>query len=270
MSAVHPTTPLKVQLVDPKTLKPHPLHKVAQPGRARRASKEFDESIRDHGIDQPIICNQNWKIAAGHERWQAGMAHNMTAVPVISRFMTARDFDRIYFESNIHNSLNEVERANWTRLYIKHKQCEYGGTITPAQRDEIIEDTGASRATFYRAASINNALQEAAEEGDDEFVAEVEHIAETRGLKPAEQKVSERRREKAEPAASGKKPKDKSEPLPAAKQRKALLKKALDSFGTMKSLLMNADKKEGRFAKVIPQIEDELNTIYDLLAKESK
>lgn len=76
---------------------------------------ELAESIRQHGIVQPLIVNKNgdrYTIIAGERRFRAAMLAELKEVPVIVREMDGREVMEVALIENIQReNLNPIEEA---------------------------------------------------------------------------------------------------------------------------------------------------------------
>lgn len=71
--------------IDPSKLKPHPINEKLY---APRDDTDLEESIKRHGIRQPIVINSKRVIISGHRRWKAALKLKLSSVPI-----EVRDFD---------------------------------------------------------------------------------------------------------------------------------------------------------------------------------
>ena len=103
------------QLADIDALEPNP----HQP-RSRWSDEDLDslaESIREHGIIQPIIVtrgngNVPYQIIAGERRWRAARRAGLTAVPILLRESTGSQALEIALVENVQRAdLNPIEEA---------------------------------------------------------------------------------------------------------------------------------------------------------------
>lgn len=62
------------------------------PRKNEKAIAAVAESIEHFGFNQPILIDQNNRIAAGHTRWEAAKLLNMASVPCVRRTMTEAEF----------------------------------------------------------------------------------------------------------------------------------------------------------------------------------
>lgn len=77
--------------------------------------KELAESIKAHGVIQPLIVRNEgavYKIIAGERRWRAARIAGLETVPVIERSVTAKEVLEIALIENIQREdLNPIEEA---------------------------------------------------------------------------------------------------------------------------------------------------------------
>ena len=101
---------------------------------------ELSESIKRHGIVQPIIVrleNGVFKIVAGERRWRAAKRAGLKEVPVLQKEVTDKQVMEIALIENIQREdLNVIEEANAFSQLIE----EYNMT-----HNEIAEIIGKSR-----------------------------------------------------------------------------------------------------------------------------
>ncbi|MBE9542544.1 MAG: ParB N-terminal domain-containing protein [Proteobacteria bacterium] len=62
------------------------------PRNNAKAITAVAESIESFGFNQPILIDQNNRIAAGHTRWEAAKLLNMMSIPCVRRTMTEAEF----------------------------------------------------------------------------------------------------------------------------------------------------------------------------------
>lgn len=84
---------------------------------------ELAESIRQHGIVQPLIVRKNderYTIVAGERRFRAAMIAGLAEVPVIVRDMDAREVMEVALIENIQReNLNPIEEAAAIRFLMQ-------------------------------------------------------------------------------------------------------------------------------------------------------
>jgi ParB family chromosome partitioning protein len=84
--------------------------------------KELCDSIREHGIIQPIIVRKNtdgYEIIAGERRFRAACMAGLETVPVLERHATDEEMLELALIENIHRSdLNPIERAKAYQNFI--------------------------------------------------------------------------------------------------------------------------------------------------------
>jgi ParB family chromosome partitioning protein len=110
------------------------------------ALSELVESIRQHGIIQPLIVraiNGRHELIAGERRWRAAMAAGLEEVPVIIRSASDRDVLELSLIENLQRAdLNPIEEAQgYARL-----AGEFG-----MRQEEIAQKVGRSRASVANA-----------------------------------------------------------------------------------------------------------------------
>ncbi|MFL6585125.1 MAG: ParB/RepB/Spo0J family partition protein [Chthoniobacterales bacterium] len=137
--AMEITSGEQVEQVNLGDILPSPL----QPRKefARAALEELVESIRQHGIIQPLVVrevNGKRELIAGERRWRAAQAVGLTQVPVITRQATDLEVIELSLIENLQRAdLNPIEEAQaYARL-----AGEFG-----LRQEEIAQKVGRSRA----------------------------------------------------------------------------------------------------------------------------
>ncbi len=99
------------------------------------------ESIKDHGVVQPIIVRSegtHYKIVAGERRWRAAKLAELKTIPVIIKDITSREVMEIALIENLQREdLNPIEEAEAFQKLID----EYSMT-----QEEVAKTVGKSRA----------------------------------------------------------------------------------------------------------------------------
>ncbi len=108
---------------------------------ARDALAELVESIRQHGIIQPLVVRDvggRHELIAGERRWRAAQEAGLTQVPVISRVATDLEVLELSLIENLQRAdLNPIEEAQaYARL-----AGEFG-----MRQEDIAQKVGRSRA----------------------------------------------------------------------------------------------------------------------------
>lgn len=131
--------------INPSLLKPNP----HQPRREfdEEALRELADSIREHGIIQPIIVEEagdgTYFIIAGERRTRAARLAGLTAVPVIvKKFSDGRKLEVALIENIQRENLNPVEEA---QAY--HKLM----TLSNLNQEEAAARVGKSRSAVANA-----------------------------------------------------------------------------------------------------------------------
>jgi ParB family chromosome partitioning protein len=129
----------KIQQVTLSSIVPSPL----QPRKdfARDALAELVESIRQHGIIQPLVVRDvggRHELIAGERRWRAAQEAGLQQVPVITRVATNLEVLELSLIENLQRAdLNPIEEAQaYARL-----AGEFG-----MRQEEIAQKVGRSRA----------------------------------------------------------------------------------------------------------------------------
>jgi ParB family chromosome partitioning protein len=129
----------KIQQVDLSRIVPSPL----QPRKdfAREALAELVESIRQHGIIQPLVVRLvggQHELIAGERRWRAAQEAGLTQAPIITRVATDLEVLELSLIENLQRAdLNPIEEAQaYARL-----SNEFG-----MRQEDIAQKVGRSRA----------------------------------------------------------------------------------------------------------------------------
>ena len=129
----------KIQQVNLASIVPSPL----QPRKdfTRDALAELVESIRQHGIIQPLVVRDvagRHELIAGERRWRAAQEAGLTQVPVITRIATDLEVLELSLIENLQRAdLNPIEEAQaYARL-----AGEFG-----LRQEDIAQKVGRSRA----------------------------------------------------------------------------------------------------------------------------
>jgi ParB family chromosome partitioning protein len=145
ISASSPAAPVErdageqVHHVSLASIVPSPLQPRKDFGRD--ALQELVDSIRQHGIIQPLIVRQvdgRYELIAGERRWRAAQELGLTRVPVIIRIATDLEVLELSLIENLQRTdLNPIEEAQgYARL-----ASEFG-----MRQEEIALKVGRSRA----------------------------------------------------------------------------------------------------------------------------
>jgi ParB family transcriptional regulator, chromosome partitioning protein len=133
-----------VREVPLETITPSPL----QPRKdfAADALQELVESIRQHGIVQPLVVrlvNGRHELIAGERRWRAAQQAGLAEVPVIVREANDRDVLELSLIENLQRAdLNPIEEA--------HGYARLANDFSMRQ-EEIAQKVGRSRAAVANA-----------------------------------------------------------------------------------------------------------------------
>lgn len=119
------------------------------------AIDELAESIRQHGIIQPLIVVKKdgyYQIVAGERRWRAAKKVGLKKVPVIIKEYTKREIDEIALIENIQReNLNPMEEAHGLKTLMK----EYG-----LKQEDLVKVISKSRSYIANSVRLLNLPQE--------------------------------------------------------------------------------------------------------------
>lgn len=122
------------------------------------ALEELTESIKEHGIIQPLVVRKSihgYEIVAGERRFRAGKKAGLTKVPVVIRDYTDEQMMEIALIENLQREdLNPMEIANAYRKLMNHFSLT---------QEELASRVGKSRphvANFLRLLQLPQAIQE--------------------------------------------------------------------------------------------------------------
>lgn len=234
----------------------------------QKALEELADSIKVHGLIQPIIVNESgdkYMIIAGERRWRACQMAGLTAVPVIIKHYTEKQVSEIAIIENLQREdLNPVEVARG----IKKLMEEYQLT-----QEKVAERLGKSRseiANYNRLLGLDNEVLELIENGKVSFG----HAKCLAGLDDREQQIylakqvakskyTVRELER-EISKLGNKPAKKSTQYILSTEIKDLINLMQRKLGTKVNIIGN--NKKGRIY-IDYYDQDDLDRLYDLLNK---
>jgi ParB family chromosome partitioning protein len=172
----------KVQQVDLTSILASPL----QPRKdfARDALTELVDSIRQHGIIQPLVVRNvggRHELIAGERRWRAAQEAGLTQVPIITRVATDLEVLELSLIENLQRAdLNPIEEAQaYARL-----AGEFG-----MRQEDIAQKVGRSRAAVANSMRLLD-LHEQVQAWVTQGLLSVGHAKVLLGLKePEEQRA---------------------------------------------------------------------------------
>lgn len=116
--------------------------------------RELAESIREHGIIQPIIVRkngENWQIIAGERRWRASRVAGLKKIPAIIKDFSDRELMEVSLIENIQREdLNPIEEAEAYEKLIE----EYNFT-----QEDLGKSVGKDRSTITNALRLLKASE---------------------------------------------------------------------------------------------------------------
>jgi ParB family chromosome partitioning protein len=169
----------QIQQVELATIVPSPL----QPRKdfAREALAELVESIRQHGIIQPLVVRNvagKHELIAGERRWRAAQEAGLARVPIITRTATDLEVLELSLIENLQRAdLNPIEEAEaYARL-----ANEFG-----MRQEDIAQKVGRSRASVANSMRLLD-LHEQVQTWLTQGLLSVGHAKVLLGLKDAEE-----------------------------------------------------------------------------------
>lgn len=150
-----------ISYIDPAVLKPNPF----QPRTVfnEESLQELADSIKEHGIIQPIVVQKNGTeifIIAGERRTRAALIAGLPEVPVVFReFEDNKKLEIALIENIQRENLNPIEEAKAYREIM---------TISHLNQDETAKRVGKSRsavANALRLLQLPDAMSTALEDG---------------------------------------------------------------------------------------------------------
>ncbi|MEY2520825.1 MAG: ParB family transcriptional regulator, chromosome partitioning protein [Verrucomicrobiota bacterium] len=172
----------KIQQVNLTSIVPSPL----QPRKdfARDALAEMVESIRQHGIIQPLVVRDvagRHELIAGERRWRAAQEAGLTQVPVITRVATDLEVLELSLIENLQRAdLNPIEEAQaYARL-----AGEFG-----MRQEDIAQKVGRSRAAVANSMRLLD-LHQQAQAWLTQGLISVGHAKVLLGLKEPEEQLA--------------------------------------------------------------------------------
>jgi ParB family chromosome partitioning protein len=233
--------------------------------------KELAESIKAHGIVQPIIVKENagrYTIIAGERRYRAARLAGLQRVPVVIKNMNEREIMEVSLVENLQREdLNPLEEAEAIKLLMD----EYN--LTQERVAESISRSRSAVANTLRLLTLpgevkqmlyDNRLSEGHARtlvalGDDTLKIKIarEIVAKALSVRETEKLIS-----RLNNAAKEKKAQKSA--MPEFKEAEALLSKSL---GT--KVKISGDDKKGRFT-IEYYNRDQMESIYDFLSTFAK
>jgi ParB family chromosome partitioning protein len=143
----------RVERVALSEIVPSPL----QPRKAFHSEQlqELVESIRDHGIIQPLIVRKvegKWELIAGERRWRAAGQLGLKEVPVIVRKASDRDVLELALIENLQREdLNPIEEAHAYRRLAEEFSL---------RQEDIAQRVGKSRSVVANSLRLLDLLAE--------------------------------------------------------------------------------------------------------------
>jgi ParB family chromosome partitioning protein len=247
---------------------------IPNPGQPRKVFneeelRELADSIREHGIIQPIIAedagNGTYLIVAGERRTRAARMAGLREVPVIIRnYSDAKRLEVSLIENIQRTDLNPIEEASAYRALAE---------LTGLSQDELAVRVGKNRSTVanaLRLLKLPPPMREALEtgkmsSGHARAILSVPAAADQEALfqRIIRDGISVREAEKAA-AGSAKKPGTKPKPAPRVPELAAMEQRFIKALGTKVSI--DGDLTRGCL-RIDYYSMDDLDRLYEILGK---
>jgi ParB family chromosome partitioning protein len=129
------------------------------------ALAELAESIKSHGIVQPIVVRRaadgGFELIAGERRWRAAKLANLTHVPVVERHCGDDEAIELALIENIQREdLDPLERARAYQAYLTHA----GGT--PELLAQRLGQSRANVVNYMRLLNLSDEIQQMLHAGE--------------------------------------------------------------------------------------------------------
>lgn len=126
--------------------------------------KELAESIRQHGVLQPVVvrpAGDRYQLISGERRWRAATQAGWTTVPAQVRYAEDREVAELTIVENLQRvDLGPLEKAQSFQRYLDQFQCT---------QEELAERLSINRSTvanLIRLLELPEAVQKAVRNGD--------------------------------------------------------------------------------------------------------
>jgi hypothetical protein len=120
------------------SLKPHPLNGVIY---SKRSLEDLVESIRQHGVLEPLLVTGEDLVISGHRRLEGAQIAGLTAVPAIRASAASEaELVRLLLEANRQRLKSNEERLREFREYLRIEQASAKarqGTRTDLRADMV-------------------------------------------------------------------------------------------------------------------------------------
>ena len=183
-STVNDNKPSEIKVVAIGTVKPHPRN--AEIYGHEKVDEELVQSIKNQGIQAPIIVSQDYTINAGHRRYNAALATGLTVIPIIVRHFNSENAElAALLDSNRQRVktnemlgreaqvMLEIEKALASNRKTEANKAKETGESTSAKpmgkkgksRDEAGKALGLSGPTVDQLVATVKAIDELTREG---------------------------------------------------------------------------------------------------------
>ena len=148
---------LKINEIEPNIGQPR---KIFDQGKL----EQLAESIKGHGIIQPIIIRKNngkFEIVAGERRWRAARIAGLLKVPVVIKEFSDKELMEVAMVENLQREdLNPIEEAYGYEMLMK------GYELTQEQISKAVGKSRSAIANTLRLLTLDEKVKKLVERGD--------------------------------------------------------------------------------------------------------
>lgn len=162
------TTNEFVKSIDIKKIKPFPNHPFSVSDNDEMS--KLVESIKDHGVQEPIIVRQKddcYELLSGHRRTRAATIAGLNTVPAIVKLMTDDEATIYMVDANLHReNILPSEKAKAYKMKmeaLRHQGKKTNSKDTMSQSEswsanQIAQESGESSRQVYRYVRLSNLI----------------------------------------------------------------------------------------------------------------
>lgn len=166
---------------NPNHLTAHPLNHHLYDDDEIALDSELVESIRDHGILDPLLVTPQGQILSGHRRWRVARHLGLDAVPVVVlEPADSEDAEIKLIEANRQRFKTGLQIAR----EVRHLKGLRLARQQPVSQRQIAQQVGTSQTTARRVVELNEKLEKLDREAP-EVATQVRQTAQERGIMPA-------------------------------------------------------------------------------------
>tara|TARA_R110000803_G_scaffold162194_1_gene225832 strand:+ start:30663 stop:31301 length:639 start_codon:yes stop_codon:yes gene_type:complete len=126
----------KIRMINPGKLIPYDKN----PRINDHAVKAVADSIKKHGMNQPVLVDQDFRICVGHTRTLASIENGLKKIPVIVKEMTEAEFIEYNIADNKTGELSNWDEKQLSELMIDLAGLDVNPAEIPGFSDKEMED----------------------------------------------------------------------------------------------------------------------------------